>query len=183
MTPTNRQSPFGALKRLKPDRASVVVMTTLLFVVAALTALVFLADRQTLHLTSGSLKSFSGLHRAYEKKGLAHYLREKENLRHEVASILQKNSKSLEAIEASNIAVFLFPDLLPDSNFEKMDALELWYPHQMAIERAPHTLDSRQKFEDLRANIYNYENPDRDEPQLSDQARQVIRIYDTLSAL
>lgn len=125
--------------------------------------------------------SFDSLKDTYLNGGITEYLDKKEKLKQQVASTLSKDSNSDEAVEAANIAVFLFPDVLPDNNFERQDAVELWLPSTQKIEAAPNTLESREQFEELKANIWNYENPDKQNPQLSAQAQEVIRIYDEIS--
>ncbi len=115
----------------------------------------------------------------YEQSGLGQLLATKEALKQ--ATKFQITRSGGVHLEATMLAVYLFPDLLADSDFEKVLALELWYPHQQAIERAPKGSQSRRIFEQMRANIWNYENPDRRHPKLSRIATEVIRLFDRIT--
>jgi len=141
--------------------------------------LIYLATRPR-PIANLSLESFSNLHQVYREQGIQGFLRQKDALRRLAKEALQLGDDSDAEVE--NMAVYLFPDVLPEPNLERDSALALWTPHQSAIESAPGTPESRRFFEEMRANIWNYESPSRNNPQLSPPARQVIRIYEVLSA-
>ena len=54
-------------------------------------------------------------------------------------------------------------------------------PLEESIERAPRTPESRLWFEELRADIWNYENPERSAPRITPYAQQAIRIFDVMT--
>ncbi|MCB0418659.1 MAG: hypothetical protein KDD39_13500, partial [Bdellovibrionales bacterium] len=111
----------------------------------------------------------------------ARFAERKNDLRRDISRTLRAN-KSLEArMIATNISVYLFPDLLPSENFERTVAEDQWLPLQRAIEKAPGTYESRLKFEEMKANIWNYESPDKRAPKLTETAETVLHIYDLMS--
>lgn len=126
-----------------------------------------------------SLSSFWNLEKVLWKKGRKAYFNEKESLRKALKYSLANNKNE---IEAENIALYLFPELLDDLSFEKFEAKELWQEQQKYIESNPHTKLSRNKFIEMEANIWNFENPSRDEPQISPYAKEVIKIFNILSS-
>lgn len=126
--------------------------------------------------------SFVNLDEVYKKHGMERFLEQKAQLKQSVSRILQDGSDPSRISTATNIAVYLFPDVLPEENFEKETTTELWGEVLTEIEKHPHTPESRVLFEELRANIWNYELADREDPKLSAPARQVIQLYDDLSA-
>jgi hypothetical protein len=126
--------------------------------------------------------TFVHLDEVYKEHGLQKFLEQKSILKQSVQTILKEGSDQAQKDLASNIAVFLFPDVLPEEDFEKPLAEELWAETISEIEKHPGTAESRILFEDMRANIWNYEMVDKEDPKLSAPARQVIQIYDTMSA-
>lgn len=140
-------------------------------------------QRTSSPLGRASLGKFSTLTDSLQKNGVESYLRDKETLKEMILDKLKSgdDDEDESAVQATQIAVYLFPEILPDEDFEKQAGMELWAPLQRVIESNPRTRESRQAFEEMRANIWNYENPSRDVPQLSPVAMQVIRIYDVMS--
>lgn len=128
-----------------------------------------------------SMENFYTLDTSFLKGGISLYREEKKELKRNVSLLLSLSEENEVTRAAVNVAVYLFPDLLPKDHFEREVALENWFPLEHAIESHPKTDESRRSFEDLKAMIWNYENPSRTLPQLSDGAKQVIKIYDTLS--
>ncbi len=126
--------------------------------------------------------TFSSLEEAYKKGGMQKFQEQKALLKRSVGDALKEGKDQAQVDLATNIAVYLFPDALPSENFEKPVAEEMWGETFTKIEKAPHTAESRVLFEALRADIWNYEMVDREDPKLSAPARQVIQIYDTISA-
>ncbi len=123
-----------------------------------------------------SLSSFWNLKTVLWQNGKKAYFAEKSSLKKAV-----KYSLENKKIEARNVALYLFPELLDDDDFEKFEAENLWLEHQKFIEKNPHTKLSRKKFKEMEANIWNFENPSKDEPQLSEFANEVVRIFNILS--
>jgi hypothetical protein len=157
--------------------------TAVVFVLVSL-AVVGVIAHLTTPVTStlpAPLRSFSTLHETYRKLGMERYLQEKQNLKVSVQRLLGEPAGSNEARAAMNIAVYLFPDLLADEVFERDQAKDLWQRQEEAIEHAPRTPESRLWFEEMRANIWNYENPDRSSPRISEYAEQAIRVFDVMS--
>lgn len=127
-------------------------------------------------------KRFFGLHEIYQQEGILRFQEEKKRLKSQVISTLQQQPSENEVNFATNVAVYLFPDVLPDSNFEKGIAKEQWGTFQEAIEKKPKTPESRVWFEELRANIWNYESPSRENPKISPFAKETIKIYEEISS-
>lgn len=127
--------------------------------------------------TSGKIDlAVQPLEGSFRSEGIAGFLRKKELLKEEVTTAIAKGDPRAEPF-----AVYLFPELLPPSNFEKAVAEEQWVPLQARIEANPGTEESRQNFEEMRAQIWIYENPDQKHPVLSDTADEIVRLYATLS--
>jgi hypothetical protein len=148
---------------------------------AVLATLIYLSPGNRWRL-DGLETSFLNLKETYQKHGMQRFLEQKELLKQSLGSVIRESSDPSQINLATNIAVYLFPDILPDENFEKETAGELWSDAFGEIEKNPHTPEARVIFEDLRANIWNYELADRVDPKLSAPAREVIQLYDTLSA-
>ncbi len=126
--------------------------------------------------------SFNSLESTYKTHGMTKFLERKAELRKAVTETLSQDGQSPEIDLATNIAVYLFPDVLPGTNFEKGPAEQMWGEALRQIEASPNTAESRVLFEAVRADIWNYELVDREDPKLSAPARQVIQIYDAISA-
>lgn len=125
--------------------------------------------------TVGEL-SIPALHESFERQGISGFRRQKEILKANVSWGIEKNDPKAEPI-----AVYLFPELLPDEHFEKQAALDGWTPLERDIESRPGTEEARQSFEELRAQIWIYENPDSKSPALTDTASEVVKLYDRIS--
>lgn len=157
-----------------------IIIAFLISIAVVFSGLIYFALNRSPRLQT-SLQAFSTLHEVYEQKGAEGFRQAKLILKRQIANL--KSSTNPEAQLASfNIAVYLFPELLPSDNFERQLAMELWAPLQEAIEKTPRTHHSRLWFEEMRANIWNYENADRRSPSLSEYASQVIRVYERLSS-
>lgn len=141
----------------------------------------FHTHRSNAILSEGSLASFNLLHQDFVQGGMEQFHKKKNGLRQEVGKALESSDDTPERDRAQNIALYLFPDLLAKDDFERDVAMEQWYPQQKTIEEHPQSPESRRSFEELKNNVWNYENPDRQIPTISDYAESVIRIYDTLS--
>lgn len=128
----------------------------------------------------GSFRKFFSLYALYQQEGLEKYLDGKEELKAQIKKSLESTLTEEEEIFVVNVALYLFPDILPEENFEKAVAMEQWAPLQEAIEKKPHTPESRLWFEEMRANIWNYENPDSS--RISSFAREILKIYNDLSS-
>lgn len=126
--------------------------------------------------------AYQQLHAVYRNEGISRFLEEKARLKSTVQRTMEANQDPESINEATNIAVYLFPDVLPSDDLEREMAETEWVPLQNAIESAPGSFQSREQFEEMRAMIWNYESPSRTVPQLSLYARQAIRIYQDLSA-
>lgn len=127
-------------------------------------------------------QDLASLSRVYQEGGLAEFARRKLELKRSVDRAIRHSSSARARVLAMSVAAYLFPDVLPEGNFERPLGLSEWAPLAAEIERDPGTLHSRLTFERLRAMIWNYENPNRAAPDLSGPAKEVIAIYDALSA-
>jgi hypothetical protein len=126
--------------------------------------------------------AITSLKTAFEQNGIEGYLVAKARLREQVKESLQKGG-SVQANEAAQVAVYLFADLLPDSDFEKSESLSLFHPLMEAIETRPRTANAGQVFEALNAEVWNYENVSREEPQITPVAEDVLRLFSEMSRL
>lgn len=126
--------------------------------------------------------AITSLKTAFEQNGIEGYLVAKGQLRAQIRESL-KQTGSVQAMEAAQVAVYLFADLLPDSDFEKSESLSLFHPLMEAIETRPRTADAGQAFESLNAEIWNYENVSREEPQITPVAEDVLRLFSEMSRL
>lgn len=126
--------------------------------------------------------AITSLKTAFEQNGIEGYLVAKEHLRQQVRESL-KQTGTVQADEAAQVAVYLFADLLPDSDFEKTESLSLFNPLMEAIEARPRTASAGQAFEALTAEIWNYENVSREEPQITPVAEDVLRLFSEISRL
>lgn len=124
---------------------------------------------------------FNSLASIYELGGIKQFQIKKSKLRRDVSRTLRANKAKRAQLIATNISLYLFPDLLPDENFEKQVALEQWLPLQQVIEKHPGAHQSRLKFEEMKSNIWNYENPDKAAPKISNTASTILHIYDVMS--
>lgn len=124
--------------------------------------------------------AITSLKTAFEQNGIEGYLVAKGRLRDKVRESLQQTG-SVQAGEASQVAVYLFADLLPDSDFEKSESLTLFNPLIEAIETRPRTANAAQAFETLNAEIWNYENVSREEPQITPVAEDVLSLFSEMS--
>jgi len=156
-----------------------VLYVFLTLVAVAMGSLIYLAFNRSLGETS--IASFHELQDVYRKEGLDRFMEEKEKLRASVSEELSNPKDSDSQNHAANIALYLFPTELPSGDFERQVGEEDWAPLQKEIEQVPGTERSRELFEEMRANIWNYESPSRVSPQLTAQAQQVLKIYKTLS--
>lgn len=141
----------------------------------------FQTHRSDAYLSEGSFGSFNSLHQDFVQGGMERFHEKKNGLRQEVGKALESPDDTPERDRAQNIALYLFPDLLAKDDFERDVAMEQWVPQQKTIEEHPRSPESRRSFEELKNNVWNYENPDRQIPTISNYAESVIRIYDTLS--
>jgi hypothetical protein len=134
------------------------------------------------HVTWTATGAITSLKTAFEQNGIEGYLVAKARLRDKVRESLQQTA-SAQAGEASQVAVYLFADLLPDSDFEKSESLTLFNPMMEAIETRPRTADAARAFDALNAEIWNYENVSREEPQITPVAEDVLRLFSEMSRL
>jgi len=135
--------------------------------------------RESVPVQRGTAKidlSVQPLEGSFRAEGLSGYQKQKALLKAEVREAIQKGNP-----RAENFAVYMFPELLPPSNFERSVAEEQWIPLQQKIEANPGTDESRKNFEEMRAQIWIYENPDQKHPALSDTADEIVRLYSMLS--
>ncbi len=130
---------------------------------------------------SASLGDFFNLQDVYAEYGIDRFLEEKNNLKAKVMQSLKEPANPQAKKASESIAVYLFPEVLPEHHFEKEAAMLLWAPRFKAIEKKPKTKQARELYEEAKAEIWNYENPSRKNPKLSDQAKQTLKIYKELS--
>lgn len=128
-----------------------------------------------------SKQSMEELAQEYRNSGMDRFRAAKTLLKKRVSFNMKRDQDSKAQLAASNIAVYLFPDLLPENHFEKEFAMEQFVPHQKVIEDNPGTPIAQEHFEELRNIVWNYENPKQSEQGLSDYASQMLKIYGAMS--
>ncbi len=146
-----------------------------------LTMLFFFTNSSLNKIDSDSI-SQSTLLTSLSTGGYSQFHSDKKILRAKIATMLSSPQNETEETYATNIALYLFPDLLPDSNFEKIVAVEQWAPLESAIEKKPRSQEARLLFDEMKSNIWNYENPKMDRSGLSLYASETLKIYHELSA-
>lgn len=127
-----------------------------------------------------SPRSLEQLSLEFKKQGIHSFLHSKKGLKRRVSFQLGNSKDPAAQLAATNIAVYLFPDLLPDDSFEKQFAQESFVPLQNGIEEKPGTQEAQLLFEELRARVWNYENPHNSADGLSEYADQMLKIYGSL---
>ncbi|NBX69182.1 MAG: hypothetical protein EBR01_09505 [Proteobacteria bacterium] len=125
--------------------------------------------------------SYQMLMRSISSGGHVKFQENKQALKSRIASVLKNPKNEDEENHAVNIALYLFPEILPDTNFEKELAIELWGTFENAIEKRPRTSEARMKFEEMKSNIWNYENPRLTNVGLSFHAEETLKLYHELS--
>jgi hypothetical protein len=184
--PQSTKSENAKLRLIKggnsqPDPSMKVVAFFLIFATLVFTTIIYFSssNKAQLDFPEGV---FSQLPEIYTKQGLDKFLENKAVLKDWVTEALKHPERKTQWNFARNVSVYLFPESLSGEDFERDVALKQWYPLELAIEKGGKDPENRIRFEDLRADIWNYENPDREHPQLTIYASQVIRIYDALSS-
>jgi len=125
-----------------------------------------------------STAALDALSEVFKKQGIKNYFKSKNSLKEQISKEL-KNTDNKEA--ATNIALYLFPDLLPRDHFEKEFAEENFVPLQMEIEKRPATVQAEALYEKLQARVWNYENPQNTPQGLSETAEKMLKIYQALA--
>lgn len=166
----------------RPKKQHTYVVAAFLAIFITTLTTIFLLNSKNVGPSMTLHNSFVALRSALTDDGLLKFQRDKGMLRDNVNKALKNSGNDVDNAIANNIAVFMFPELLSDEDFEKSVALDQWKPMQDAIERNPKSPESRVWFDEMRANIWNYESPDRENPKISEYAKEVLRIYDELSA-
>lgn len=123
-----------------------------------------------------SSASIKGLTTKFTKEGIEGFSQHKALLKNDVRKALAGGNES-----ANSLAVYLFPDLLDDRDFERTAAMGSWAPLQSLIEANPNSPLGRTHFEEMRGEIWVYENPDHRQPELSETASEVVNLYDAIS--
>ena len=145
-----------------------------------LTWLVYLAYNRTESFTSPDAQAIIFLEESFQHGGIREFLKQKENLKVSVRHDLKAKAKSKQ-MAALNTAVYLFPELLTEGDLEADVGADLWLPMQKKIEEKPKSIESQKYYERMEAQIWNYESPSKENPQLTEQASQVLRIYKSIS--
>lgn len=125
-----------------------------------------------------STASLDELSEVFKKQGFKSYFKAKSSLKDQISQEL-KNNENKET--ATNIAIYLFPDLLPGDHFEKEFAEENFLPLQLEMEKRPAKVEAEALYEKLHARVWNYENPQNTPQGLSDTAEKMLKIYQALA--
>jgi len=176
--PTRQQ---GIVSPSEPQTPKLSLKLTLSAVCSIVITLGFVAlNLPTMNSTRPMFDLFQRLERDYRIFGMNKYLDGKNSLRAQVARGLREPRDSAAEKAAENIAVYLFPEMLSDDNFEKMQAQDLWAPLERAIEQAPRSEEGRRWVEELRAVLNDYEGVGRGAEKLSTYAETTLRLYEAL---
>jgi len=132
--------------------------------------------------STNTTENYQALLSSVRRGGYSQFINDKKELRKQIEKVLSSPENEEQETLASNIALYLFPDLLPDSNFEKSSALGLWAPLQAEIEKRPKSSEARMLYEQMKSNIWNYENPKVSSMGLSKEAIDTLQIYHELSS-
>lgn len=178
LVPPTPPTPATPPQSNQPASPTAFLLSIALFGAALATTMYYAS--QEMSVVPKRLQRFTELESVLRDRGTDRFLQEKAALRTDVSTTLQTGNPA-ERIAAESIAVYLYPDLLPSDDFERLTAEELWTPLQSALERATREDPRRAWFEEMRANVWIYENPSRTQPQLTPIARHVLAIYDALS--
>lgn len=157
-------------------------ITVFLIAIVSLLSYFFISHQETKFHGQPLEQSYSTLRLSVQQGGLIQFQSDKKELKQQILKILQSPQTEEEEINASNIALYLFPELLPDDHLEKRTALDYWAPLEAAIEKKPRTAEARMLFEELKSNIWNYENPKVNNVGLSMHAIETLNIYHELSS-
>jgi len=157
-----------------------IVAILLVMVVLPVTTSLFFVEKQAI-TTPISNETLDGLSKEYRISGLKGFLDAKKRLRRQVSYQLDNDENPKAQLAALNIAVYFFPDLLPDNHLEKPFAEDNLVPLQIKIEESPGTSQARYYFQELRSLVWNYENPENNEQGLSEHAEKMLQVYGSLS--
>lgn len=170
-------TPKPKRSRINQDLKLVLILLSVISVPVFLSFFVTQDSLINVPISSDTLDSLS---QDYRKQGLEGYLKAKKVLKRRVSQQLKNKQDPSAQLAATNIAVYLFPDLLPNDSFEKQFAEESFVPLQTEIEKKPGSTEAQALFEELRARVWVYENPQSTEQGLSDYANQMLKIYGAL---
>ena len=170
------------LSNPKQKKSPWVNISAFLLVTTTVLGALYYSKRPTQFRGMAIGESYTTLKLSVKQGGLVQFQKDKGDLRSHIESILQNPKNEEEETDATNVALYLFPDLLPDSHFEKQIALELWAPLESAIEKKPRSSEARVYFEELKSHIWNYENPKLSSVGLSTHALETLSIYHELSS-
>jgi len=127
-----------------------------------------------------SLTPLSSLYSAIESQNKASFYEMKSKLRDEVSSILSRNSSDPQYDSAESIAIYMFPELLPESSYEKELAMELFSPLLKELESSKNQSSLEQVYATLESRIYGFESATRQMDGVSETAHYVLKIYKAL---
>ena len=172
---------FSLPTGISQKRARGIFLGFVLFFAIFLGSLVYFSKTMP-RIINGSINNFYSLNEVYKEKGIKHFIEEKTNLKLTIAESIKNPENADVKRIAESIAVYLFPEVLPDTHFEKEAAMTLWIPLFKEIEKRPGTPEARTLYEEAKTEIWNYENPDKVNPKLSEPAKETLKIYRELSA-
>lgn len=128
-----------------------------------------------------SQMNFLKLKETLIEKGPLEFFRQKGQLKIQLQKILE-NVPEEKAESINSIVLYLYPELMSDNDLEKTVAISLFKNVQTDIETEVSRVQKYKRMNDLRANIWNYENPSREEPKITQTAQNVIDLYEVLAS-
>ena len=167
-------------KQPKGDHSLRIVVVFLLLVALAIGSIFYFSSQKPIEFQLAMMK-FSRLREIYQQEGFQKFLEAKETLKHDISHVIDTSDDEAAQNDATNVAVYLFPE-----SWQRMTSKGRWLltagPRRSRDREITSDTTEPCPIEELRANIWNYENPEHSHPNLSATAKEVIRIYEELSA-
>jgi len=181
ITPESYQKTDLKLVRSPTPKRPHTIAILLSILILCLLGLTYLSIRFSRTQVLGLGRPGQTLEQAFLRDGIEGYTRAKQKLKRSVAESLNSSPSSTEGREAYGLAVYLFPELLEKTNFERTVAETNFIPLEKKIESNPLSAESQRHYQDLYSEIWNYENPSRLSPEIAPAAQQVLNVYETLT--
>jgi len=175
MTTENKKPQGDSAKR---EIKLVLILLVLVFI--PVLASLYFTEERTVKAPVGA-DAFDSLSKEYEAHGIKAFLESRRRLKRQVSYNIKNDEDPRAQLAALNIAVYFFPDLLPENHLEKPFAEDSLRPLQVKIEESPGTSQAQYYFQELRTLVWNYENPANNTLGLSEHAEKMLHVYGSLS--
>jgi hypothetical protein len=128
-----------------------------------------------------SQMQFLKLKETLVEKGPLEFFKQKGLLKIQLQNILE-NIPEEKSEGIYSMVLYLYPELLSDNDLEKTAAITLFKDVQTDIETEVSRMKKYKRMNDLRANIWNYENPSRENAKITQTAQNVLDLYEVLAS-